>query len=1083
VGFVCRLRMGVGLCAVLAAAWGGALAPAAARAQGEAWWHLGVTSTPTVLTPGSETRIIVDAANIGNEPTVEGFAPVTIGLSVPAWITPTAIEGVAGQTLYHAKKPHGGLLGEMSCAALPALSCTYAPSLPPFGTLEVIVTGTVSEHAPMLGSGEARVEGAGTRAVSAAHTFTTGLSTPFDVERSELIPENEGGTVDVQAGSHPYQLTSTIGVNEKATPGTLRPVGPELAKDLRVKLPPGLVGDANAIPQCTDTEFTSLVEGAFNLCPADTAVGGALITVNEPLHLFYTTKPVPIFNLTPEQGEPARFGLDFSGLPVVLNTSVRTGEDYGVTVSASNLTELGSLVGSTLVFWGVPGEASHAASRGSSCITGDIYAREFGAPTEACDLSESSPVALLTLPSSCSGVFQSSAELDSWERPGAYTEPVVSSLMGATGEPVGLSGCNQVGLGSSISVAPDHGTASTPSGFGVDVHVNQEQALTPYGIAPSDVKSISVTLPAGVVANPSVANGLSACSLEEIGLSSALEASCPESSKIGVAEVVSPLLNHVLRGSVYVAAQNANPFGSLLALYLVVKDPISGVLLKLAGKVSPDPVSGQLTATFEDLPQLPFEDATINTLDGQRAALSTPGLCGAYETVGSLVPWSGEGAAGVSSVFDVSSGAGGSGCVASEPFAAGLVSGTSDIHGGSFAPLATSVTHPDGDQPLGGVSLSLPQGLEADISSVPLCAEPAAAEGACSQASLIGHVSVQAGLGTEPVTVEGGEVFLTGPYDGAPFGLSVVTTAKAGPFDLGVVVVRAAVSINPTTAAVSVVTGAIPTILQGIPLQIKVVKVAVDRSGVTVNPTNCRAQAITGSVVSAGASPESVPVSSPFQVANCATLAYKPKFSFSTTASYSKKLGADLHVKLSFPKAPFGSQANTAKVKVDLPIQLPSRQSTFKYACPAATFMANPTDCPPHSIVGQATAVSPLLPVPLAGHAYLVSHAGESIPNVVMVLQGYGVTVDLAGTTQIKKNVTSNTFSAVPDVPVSSFEVTFGQSKYSLFAGYENFCTTTLKSPVSLVAQNGAEIHETDTFAVTGCPKHKPSKTSKKGKK
>jgi hypothetical protein len=1057
-----------------------------------AWWKLSVSSNPSVLVPGQVVRIDVLAANVGDAPAFGESVPVRVGFSVPSWVTPTAVEAVAGPAFHAGGKTNGGELGEPLCVALPVVSCSFGSALPAFGTIEVFVTGVVSAAAPASGAGEALVEGGGTRPVSRVHVFSTGESTPFGLEDSELVPENEGGSVDLQAGSHPFQLSSTIGVNEVPQPGKpYLPIDPELVKDLVVKLPRGLVGDANAVPQCLDTQFTTIVNQAFNQCPSDTVVGVALLSTNEPRNLLYKTLPLPIFNLTAEQGEPARFGFDFEGLPVVLNTSVRTGEDYGVTVTASDTTEVGSLIGSSLVFWGVPGDARHDSARGWSCVAGDLYVNNGDeAPPEACVDHQASPVALLTLPPSCGGSLQSSVVMDSWEDPGVFTAPLVSSLVGGSGQMLGLGGCNSLPFAPSVTVSPDQLKASVPSGYTVDVHVPQEQALTPNGVAPADAKSITVTLPPGVVANPSVANGLSACSLlsgrepakealeasgsvEGINLQTREPANCPEASKIATAEVVSPLLNHVLDGSVYVAAQNANPFGSLLALYLVVNDPISGVTLKLAGQVSPNPVTGQLTVTFSNLPELPFEDATIRTFNSQGSALSTPSVCGSYGTVGSLLPSSGEAAASVFSSFELTPGD--SGCSGVEGFAPGFQAGTSKVQAGGYSPLATTVTHPDGDQPLGGIDIQLPPGLEANVAKIPLCAEPAAAQGQCSQASLIGHVSVQAGLGDEPVTVEGGEVFLTGPYAGAPFGLSIVTTAKAGPFNLGVVVVRAAVTINPQTAAVSVVTGAIPTILQGIPLALKLIKVET-KEGFVFNPTSCDPMKITGSISSAQG--VSAAVSSSFQTSECSALGFKPRFVFSTTANHTKVLGADLHVKIIYPKAAFGSQANIAKVKVDLPIALPTRQSTYKYACVAAVFAANPKNCPPHSIVGTASATTPVLPVPVKGDVYLVSHAGEAFPNLVMVLQGYGVTVDLTGTTLIKKGITSNTFASVPDVPVSSFELTFPQGKYSILSGYGNFCKTKLEMPSAFVAQNGVETHETPTIAVTGCPKPKP-KTAK----
>jgi hypothetical protein len=1073
----------------------GVAAPVAAQAQ-SAWWKLDTTSTPTDLVPGSEAFVTVEATNIGDAAAAGNAAPIVVTAKLPSWLEPTAVTGVAGPEQYYSRqgvKGVEGLLGTMSSCALhttephPSVSCEYPESLPPFGTLELIVTVKVGFGAPVSGASQETIEGGETPGISVSQTLTTGASTPFGVEGFELVPENEGGTVDTQAGSHPFQLTTTFNLNENAetesrAPESVAPTGPELVKDLQIKLPQGLVGDANVVPQCSEADFTTEISGAFNLCPGDTAVGVALLTINEPFTLGYSTDPVPIFNLTPPRGEPARFGFDFESDPVVLDTSIRTGGDYGVDVNVNNVSEAAALVRSQAIFWGVPGEKQHAVSRGWGCVVAGLFVYDYGAKEESCVAQESAPQALLTLPSSCSGSVHSSVAMDSWGRPGQFTSPKEYTLTDRNGNALSLDGCNRLAFEPSIKVTPDHEAGSTPTGFTVDIHVPQEQTLDATGLAPTDVKDISVTLPKGVQANPAVANGLSACSEGQVGLDNANEASCPETSKIGTAEITTPLLNHTLKGSVYVAAQTANPFGSLLALYLVVKDPISGVLIKLAGKVSPDPLSGQLTATFEGTPELPFEDASVHFFDGPRTALSTPSECGTYETKASLVPWSGEEALNPSSTFQITSGPNGAPCVNTQPFSPGFQAGTASPQAGAFSPLSVSVSRPDGDQALGSVTTQLPPGLAGDLTNVPLCPEPAAAEGHCPASSLIGSVTVEAGLGNEPVTVEGGEVFLTGPYNGAPFGLSIVTTAKAGPFNLGVVVVRAAVSVNPNTAAVTATTGALPTILQGIPLQLKAVKVTINRGSFIYNPTNCTPASISGSVASSTETKSAV--SSYFQVANCAALGFKPKFAASTTSKASKKYGASLDVKLSLPKVPFNSQANIAKIKVDLPKQLPTRLTTLHEACPAAVFAASPANCPKHSVVGEAIAVTPILPVPLKGSAYLVSHGGEAFPNLVLLLQGYGITIDVTGATNIKKGITSETFNTVPDAPLSSVEMKLPQGEFSLLAAYGNLCTPkTLPMPTAFQGQNGAEIHETTNITVTGCPKHKAAKTKHKAAK
>jgi hypothetical protein len=353
---------------------------------------------------------------------------------------------------------------------------------------------------------------------------------------------------------------------------------------------------------------------------------------------------------------------------------------------------------------------------------------------------------------------------------------------------------------------------------------------------------------------------------------------------------------------------------------------------------------------------------------------------------------------------------------------------------------------------------------------------------------LIGETTVSVGLGDDPFTVSGGKVYLTGSYEGAPFGLSIVNPANAGPFVLQEgrpVVVRAKIEVNPVTTQLTVSsddTGPykIPTMIDGIPLQIKHVNVTVNRPGFTFNPTNCSPMTLTGSIASAEGATQGVSV--PFQVTNCAVLGFAPKFIASTTAKTSRINGASLHVRLAYPTAPFGSQANISRVAVDLPKQLPSRLKTLQKACSAAQFEANPAGCPPASVVGHAKATTPLLPVPLEGPAYFVSHGGEAFPSLIMALQGYGVTVDLVGTTFINKHdVTSSTFKTVPDAPVESFELTLPEGPYSALTTEEktSLCKSKLVMPTTFLAQNGAELHQNTKIAVTGCPKKKHTKLNR----
>jgi hypothetical protein len=600
------------------------------------------------------------------------------------------------------------------------------------------------------------------------------------------------------------------------------------------------------------------------------------------------------------------------------------------------------------------------------------------------------------------------------------------------------------------------------------------------------------------VLNPSAADGLPACSLAQIGLQNDQAPACPDASKVATVKIKTPLLPDALEGAAYLGAQSANPFGSLVALYVFAEDAKAGVRAKATGEVLEDPVTGRLTAHFEHdplfegapvadqfLPQLAFEDVELHFFGGDRAPLGTPATCGSYTTTGTFTPWSGNETAEASSTFNINTGPNGSPCHNPLPFNPSLTAGTTSIQAGGFSPFTTTFSRDDGNQDLQAITLHMPPGISGLLSSVKLCGEAQANAGTCGPDSEIGETIVSVGLGGDPFSVRGGKVFVTEGYGGAPYGLSIVNPAKAGPFDLGKVVVRAKIEVDPITAQLTITTDQtgpykIPHILDGIPLQIKHVNVTINRPGFTFNPTNCNPMSITGTLSSVQGATAALSV--PLQVTNCAILGFKPGFKVSTNGKTSRANGASLHVKLTYPKAPFGSQANIAKVKVDLPKQLPSRLSTLQKACPDSTFNQNPAGCPAESRVGQANATTPLLPVPLAGPAYFVSHGGAKFPELVIVLSGYGTTVQLHAETFISKaGITSSTFRTVPDVPVGTFELTLPQGKYSALAAPSNLCKATLKMPTAFTAQNGATIKQSTPISVTGCAKkaHKAGKRHK----
>jgi hypothetical protein len=1061
------------------------------------WWQLSSSARPTNLPPGGTGTIVLTATNLGDKEADGETTPITITDTLPEGLEATAIEGDAG---LYAPIDHQEYRDPVTCSTTPRLSCTYSGKLPSYERISVEITVNVAVGAH--GENEAQITGGNAPAMSVKRPLNiTSTPTSFGVEDYELVPEEAGGGIDAQAGSHPFQLTSTIVFNQLAE----SPYQPAQPKDQHFDLPGGLVGDPTAFPQCTDVQF-GVDDGQFrNGCPAATAIGVAMVTAkavgNSAGGVFSLfTFAVPVFNLEPTHGEPARFGFDVVNDPVVLDTAVRTGGNYSLVVNVDNTTQTVALLAARVTLWGVPGDPRHNSSRGWEC--GYSYAETVieGSPCVGSSLSVKAP--FLTLPSSCEAPFETSVTEDSWTAPSASTEGTYS-LKSAVGEPVGLDGCSQLPFSAEIEAAPDVQQSSSPSGLKVDVHVPQEASLNPQGLAGSDVRDINVTLPGGVTLNPSGANGLEACSDGDIGyepppvstgedkyFTATLPSPfCPDASKIGEVKITTPLLANPLKGAVYLASQNENPFGSLVAMYIVAEDPVSGVLVKLPGEVKLNGTTGQIEAVIQNSPQLPFEDAELHFFGGERAPLSTPARCGVYTTTASFTPWSGNAPVSSTSSFEVTSGRNGGPCPgASLPFSPSLTAGTTNVNAGAFSPLTTTITREDGQQNISSIQLRFPAGLSGVLAGVPLCGEAEASAGTCSSASQVGETIVSVGLGGDPYSVTGGKVYITGPYHGAPFGLSIVTPANAGPFHLGNVIVRGKLEVNPHTAALTFTSNseaegyAIPQILDGIPLQIKHVNVTIDRGSgdgdFTFNPTNCDATAITGSVGSVEGA--SAGVQEHFQVTNCASLKFEPKFASSTSAKTSKAKGASLSVKLTYPKTPQGTEANIAKVKVDLPKQLPSRLTTLQKACVAKVFEESPEKCPKESEVGHAKAITPILPVPLEGPAYFVSHGGEAFPSLIVVLKGYGVTVDLVGTTFISKaGITSSTFKTVPDVPVGSFELTLPEGKYSALAANlpasakGSFCGQTLAMPTAFVAQNGVEIHESTPVSVSGCAKKK----------
>jgi hypothetical protein len=1115
-------------------------------ASASSLWRLVAHPAPTQLPPAGSAFLSVQAINPGDTPISAKSTPVVITDHLPTGIVAASVVG-RGE---YAELPEQEAAWSCSGAGTSTVSCTWntsgiakAGSLQPYENLELQISletknpsGSLTNTVTVEGGREAPQGGSEGTAV-ASDTSEKPLAvgagpTPFGLEQSgySLTAENEDGSVDTQAGSHPFQLTTDLFLNQllesKVEGGktTTTPASPALLRNLSVDLPPGLLGNVTGFAQCSGVQFGTLDEnGGSNACPQDSAIGAVRVTIvlPETSKNLFATFTAPVFNLAPSSGEPARFGFYVYHLPVVLDTHVRTGGegagggDYGVEVTTSNVTQLANVLDTEVTLWGAPGDARHDNSRGWTCVTGGYWKQ--GA-NEPCTTPTTRPTsAFLMLPTACSSSLQTTVRGESWPFKAAGQEGLGSpvSFEGGSQFSSGLEDCGALPFEPSIKLKPTTTAASTPTGLEVDVHVPQASTLDPNGSTESALRSTTVVLPEGVQLSPSAANGLEACSEAEVGYQGGGEvdpfspgtaepmrfssgpASCPAASKVGTVTVKTPLLKTPLEGSVYLAEQEHNPFGSLVALYIVAEDPpevvqrgeASGIRVKIAGEVQLNPTTGRITSTFMNTPQVPFEDFVVDFNSGPRASVTSPAACGNYTTEAAFGPWSGQpDQLSTSGEFNVTSGVGGSACASPQPFAPAFEAQSTVLQAGAFTPFALTITRPDGQQALKSVSVTLPPGAAAMLANATQCPEQQANEGTCGPESLIGHATAVSGLGEDPYTVGGGRVYITGPYGGGPFGLSIVTPAVAGPFNLGNVVVRSAIFVDRTTAQVTINT-TLPTIVQGvgkpssgIPLQLRSINVVVDRPNFEFNPTSCTPMHVTGTL--GGEAGASAPVSSNFQVANCSALKFQPKLTAATLGNASKANGASLTVKI----AASPGEANIAKTKLVIPGTLPSRLTTIQKACPDAIFEKNPAACDEGSNIGTATVHTPVLKSPLTGPAYLVSHGNAAFPDVEFVLQGEGVTLILDGQTDIKKGVTTSTFNSVPDAPINTFETVLPEGPHSAFTSnvaeskHFSLCGAKLAMPTTITGQNGVVITQQTNVPVGGCGAVKGLKESRSQK-
>jgi hypothetical protein len=884
-----------------------------------------------------------------------------------------------------------------------------------------------------------------------------GAQASFGIRTAGAEALNKDGSVDLRAGSHPYEYTVSFSMNRdaKGNPeGTLR--------DFIADLPAGMVGDPLAVPRCPGAAF----EGQSPRCPGDTQIGIAHIVIKGVEAIS------PVYNLTPPLGVAASVGTSIINENSFQEASLRP-SDYGVRISDITIPTDIELLSISETIWGVPMEASHNADR--VCV---------GPKNELihnCS-SDIAPAAFLTLPTSCNEPLRTTLSVDSVQEPDEFKNfPLVSE--DESGNPAALNGCAALPFTPTISARPETAAADSPTGL--HVHLHLPQVADPKQVASAHLRDAVVTLPRGLAVNPSSADGLQGCSLAQVGLGEAGPARCPDASKVGTVAAQTPLLDHPLPGSVYIARQGENPFGSLIALYVVVEDPISGVTVKLAGKVEPDLQSGQLRATFRENPQAPIEDIDFEFFGGPRATLTTPPTCGVYTTDADFTPWSApQGADALrSDSFAISAGAQGGGCPATEaqmPNQPSFEAGTEAPLAGSYSPFVLKLSRQNGSQRLVALNATLPPGLSAKLAGVQECSEAQIAaatarsklgQGAqeqaspsCPPASEIGTVSVGAGSGA-PFFVQG-HAYLAGPYKGAPLSVAIVTPAVAGPFDLGTVVVRTALYINETTAQATVKSDPLPSILQGIPLDLRTIAVKIDRPSFALNPTSCSEKAVSGEAISTAGS--AAALRDRFQVGGCKGLDFSPKLSLSMKGATRRSGHPAFKAVLTQPK----EQANIASTAVILPPTEFIDQNHIANPCTRAQF--NVGQCPPSSVLGRARAFTPLLEKPLEGPVYFRSNGGErELPDVVVALRGQ-VPFTLVGFVDAVHRKGSESsrvrtrFATVPDAPVSKFILELNGGKKGLLVNSANICKVANLASVKMAAQNN-KAHDVNQRIGTSC--------------
>ncbi len=866
---------------------------------------------------------------------------------------------------------------------------------------------------------------AATLAVAAGIGISAAPAAAIEFDTLGASADNSAGDPVRQAGAHPdIQFRYTVPRTDPTDPATI-PV--EQPHRILVDTPPGLVGDPTAMPTCPEAVLKAAGgNGIAAKCPVGSQIGYAWTAAGSP-ELGALTGP--IFNVERPVGSPGLFAFNLLGVVVKLTPTVRAG-DFGVTIDSGTIPSASPISEFEVNLWGVPADPANDRLRvdvGGTmwCFVG------FGCGTSGPPVASQSPrVPFLSLPTSCPGTPDvTTARLDGWRSIGEFATGSFSSDFDDV--PFTMTGCEKLAFDPSVAVRPTARRADSPTGLEFDLSVPQSDVAR--GLSTAHVKDVSVTLPEGMSVSPSAAGGLAACSDAQLDLSTTDPVKCPEASKVGSVEVETPLLEEPLGGAVYVGEQQSDDpqSGKMFRLFLVAEG--SGIRVKLEGGVKADPVTGQLTTTFENNPQVPFSQLRLRMFGGQDAALATPPMCGAKTVEVHMTSWSGK-SVDRQSRFNVDCAPGLGGFTPS--FTAGAVSPIA----GDFSPFVVGITKPDGQSAIDGLSIDMPKGVLAKIKG--------------NLGTQVGSVTAFAGSGSSPFPLPG-RVFLEGAYGDAPYSLRVLVPAKAGPFDLGEVVVRQKVYVDPTTAAVRVVSDPIPTIVKGVPTRLQRLDVNVDKPGFMVNPTSCQPKEINATLHSAAN--QTVPLNARFQVGACGELGFSPSLAMGLTGKKQVTTGKHPGIRAKLRQA--AGQAGIGRAKVTLPSALALDPDNAQALC-EFTDGTKPdleNHCPKGSIVGRAKASTSLLERDLTGDVYFVKNVRKdpksgneirTLPMIVVALRGE-IAINLKGeasTTKAGRLV--STFANVPDAPISAFNLNIQGGDNGILA-----VTRTRKAKINLCAK------------------------------